>query len=56
MNLLPMIEKTGKNLEVPAAARTPNMPVNLFGAAFPKEEAQKKSDIRLVSVDVLYLK
>ena len=48
MNLLPMIEKTGKNPDATAAASTPSMPVNLFGTAFPKGEAQKKTDDRLV--------
>ncbi|KAL3535501.1 hypothetical protein ACH5RR_003962 [Cinchona calisaya] len=49
MNLLPMIEKTGKNSEVPPAARTPNMPpVNLFGATFPSQEAQNKTDVSVV--------
>lgn len=52
MNLLPMIEKTGKNSEAPAAARTPNMPVNLFGAAFPKAEAQKKTDVSVVKAEL----
>lgn len=56
MNLLPMIEMSGKNSEAPAAARSPNMSVNMFphqagfGPAFPKEAAQKKTDIRLVIV------
>ncbi|CDP03053.1 unnamed protein product [Coffea canephora] len=51
MNLLPMIEKTGKNSDAPAAARTPSMPVNLFGTAFPKGEAQKKTDDSVVKAE-----
>ncbi|KAL3532720.1 hypothetical protein ACH5RR_006241 [Cinchona calisaya] len=60
MNLLPMIENTGKNSDYPAAApaarMTPNMSVNMLphqlsgfvGPTFPREEAEKKTDVSVV--------